>query len=71
MMANISLEVAMATPEPTEVDDNMTGNEDTEDELLSQSRLYQLEMFEESLKRNIIVAVRPTHDTPFQPRISS
>ncbi|KAL1901406.1 Dicer-like protein 2 [Sporothrix stenoceras] len=30
---------------------------DVEDDLLAQSRLYQVEMFEESLKRNIIVAM--------------
>lgn len=68
-MANSSLEEATATPQAMEVDNDVAGKEEIEDELLLKSRMYQLEMFEESLKRNIIVAVRPTLDTPFQPRI--
>lgn len=51
----------MAAPEAKIRDGDMAGNGadvDDEDDLLAQSRLYQVEMFEESLKRNIIVAVR-------------
>jgi hypothetical protein len=56
-MANGSLDVAMATSDSMQADGDMT-HKDVEDKLLLQSRLYQVEMFEESLKRNIIVVVR-------------
>lgn len=49
----------MAAPEGNIRDGATAGNgADDGDDLLARSRLYQVEMFEESLKRNIIVAVR-------------
>ncbi|KJR87064.1 uncharacterized protein SPSK_01926 [Sporothrix schenckii 1099-18] len=55
-MADDGLDVAMATPDAKKTNDDQAGK-GAEDDLLAQSRLYQVEMFEESLKRNIIVVM--------------